>query len=132
MACAHRLTIPPGKNVYRGMGDQDGSRDLGGNIMSSRATIIVAAGIAMLAFGATDAFAHGGGHGGGGHGGGFGGHGGFSGHFGGFHRHFFVGGEYLPYDDDYYEYDYEDCPLVRVRVLTRHGRRWRWVRSCAY
>jgi hypothetical protein len=106
--------------------------------MSSRSTIIVAAGIAILAFGATGAFAHGGGHGGGGGGGGHmgggGGHmGGFVGHgFGGFyHRgHFFVGGAFVPYDDDYYEYDYEDCPLVHARVQTRHGLRWRWVRYC--
>jgi hypothetical protein len=106
--------------------------------MSSRSTIIVAAGIAILAFGATGAFAHGGGHGGGGGGGGHmgggGGHmGGFVGHgFGGFHHrgHFFVGGAFVPYDDDYYEYDYEDCPLVHARVQTRHGLRWRWVRYC--
>jgi hypothetical protein len=104
--------------------------------MSSRSTVIVTAVIAILAFGATDAFAHGGFSGGhsGGHMGGWGGHvGGFAGHFGGFHhRRFFFGGVYAPYDDDYYDYYYEDCPLVHVRVATRHRPRWRWVRSCAY
>jgi hypothetical protein len=100
--------------------------------MSFRSTIIVAAGIAILAFGATGAFAHGGGHGGGGGGGHMGGGGGHMGGFGGFHHqgHFFVGGAFVPYDDDYYEYDYEDCPLVHARVQTRHGLRWRWVRYC--
>jgi hypothetical protein len=103
--------------------------------MSSRSTIFVAAGIAILAFGATDAFAHGGGHGGGGGGGGghMGGGGGHMGGFGGHHGHF-VGGVFVPYDDDYYdynyEYNYEDCPLVHARVRTRHGLRWRWVRYC--
>jgi hypothetical protein len=29
-------------------------------------------------------------------------------------------------------YDYGDCPLVRIRVAARHGPRWRWVRSCVY
>jgi hypothetical protein len=100
--------------------------------MSSRTTIIVAGAIAILAFGATDAFAHGG-HGGGGGGGHMGGGGGPMGGFGGhgFGRGHFVGGVFVPYDDDYYyEYGYEDCPLVHARVRTRHGLRWRWVRYC--
>jgi hypothetical protein len=133
--------------------------------MSSRSSILVAAGIAILAFGATDAFARSGmsghssmgsmGHssmGSMGHSsmGSYMGHSpmmghmdhmghmghmdhdfrGFGGHFH-HHRHFFVGA-FLPYDDDYYDYDYEDCPLVHVRVPTRHGPRWRWVQSCEY
>jgi hypothetical protein len=94
--------------------------------MPSRLTILAAVAIASLAFGTT-AFARGG------HGGMSGGmHGGHVGGFG--HGHFFFGGVgYGPYvynDDGYY--DEESCPLVRRRVATHHGLRWRLVRTCAY
>jgi len=49
------------------------------------------------------------------------------------HRHFFfVGGVYTPYYTDYDYGDDESCPLVRRRVQTDHGLRWRTVRVCAY
>jgi hypothetical protein len=99
------------------MGDQKRKAGTSEENMSSRSTIIVTAAIATLAFGATDAFARGG-HSGG--------------HVGGFHHHrgSFVGGGYVPYDDDYCDED--SCPIVRVRVKTAHGLRWRWMRSCTY
>lgn len=89
--------------------------------MQCRSAILAAA-IASLAFGSTTAFARGGMHGGM--------HGG---HFGGFHHHhgaFIFGAGYAayPYDNDYDE----ACPLVRRRVQTDHGLRWRLVRACPY
>jgi hypothetical protein len=50
------------------------------------------------------------------------------------HGHFFFGS--VGYDPYYYaDYDdsYDDsCPLVRRRVQTEDGLRWRTVRACAY
>jgi hypothetical protein len=54
------------------------------------------------------------------------------------HQHFFFGGvgyapDYADYDDSYDDsYDDGNCPLVRRRVRTNHGLRWRTVRACAY
>jgi hypothetical protein len=91
--------------------------------------IILAATIASLAFGSTTVFAHGS------HGGMHAGMAMHGGHFGAFHHHgtFFVGTGYVayPYDGYYYD-DEESCPLVRRRVRTDHGLRWRTVRACAY
>src|SRR5215470_15096340 len=57
-------------------------------------------------------------------------------HMGGMHHHhhgrFFFGS--VGYDPYYADYDdsYDGCPLVRRRVQTDHGLRWRTVRACAY
>jgi hypothetical protein len=117
-------------------------------VMLRKLTIALAAAAAVVFFVPHAASARGGGFGGG-HGGGFGGFhgGGFHGggfHGGGFHHHgfgFAVGlGLGVPYgyygypDEPSYVYDdgYSDgdCYLVRRRVMTRHGRRWRTLQVC--
>jgi hypothetical protein len=96
--------------------------------MQRRLTILAAAAIAGLTFGSTTAFAHGS------HGGMHGGMAMHGGHFGAFHHHgaFFVGTGYVAYPYDSYYDDEDSCPLVRRRVQTDHGLRWRTVRACAY
>ena len=102
----------------------------------------VIAGLALAAVGMfmpAAALAHGGGHGGGGmgHAGGFHGFGGF--HGGGFHgggfRHGFGwgGGTGFFFAPGYYDYPYYDgggCYVVRERVHTRRGWRYRTLEVC--
>ena len=109
--------------------------------MPSRLTILATTAITTLALAAPAALAKSGGRGMGSHPAGMsmGPHpsmGMGMAHMGGMHHHhgrFFFGSVgYDPYYADYGFYDDDSCPLVRRRVQTRNGLRWRTVRACAY